>query len=149
MEHEFLRKSARFVEGATATLEELRHRGIRLALVTNASPSVNVVLKTMDLDPLVDVVVISSEIGVRKPDPEIYLEALRRIDSEAVNAAFVGDGNDCELDGAKKLGMTTVWLRRDVVRAVTSEQSTLASADYTIDALSALPPLLLDEILPQ
>ncbi|HEX7527416.1 MAG TPA: HAD-IA family hydrolase, partial [Gaiellaceae bacterium] len=65
---------------------------------------------------LLDVLVFSDEVGVSKPDPEIFLRALEQIGVEPEHAMFVGDRLETDVQGAAKLGMTTVqalWFAAD------------------------------------
>jgi putative hydrolase of the HAD superfamily len=48
----------------------------------------------------------SCETGLRKPDPEAYLVAVRALGVDAGACVFVGDGGSHELTGASALGMT-------------------------------------------
>jgi putative hydrolase of the HAD superfamily len=141
-EHRHVRTSSRLYPDSLETLARLRAHGFALGLVTNASPSVWEVIRSKDLTPHLNCIVVSSQIGIRKPDPRIYLHALHLLDVGAAEAAFVGDGNDQELDGAKAVGMTTIWINRVGFRPVVSEQSTPMSVDYEIKRLSQIPGLL-------
>jgi epoxide hydrolase-like predicted phosphatase len=78
--------------------------GVRTALVSNSWSRGDY---DEDLDALFDAVVLSGELGVRKPDPEIYRTALERLDVAPGRCVFVDDlgGN---LKPAKALGMTTI-----------------------------------------
>jgi putative hydrolase of the HAD superfamily len=63
-----------------------------------------------------DVMVFSTEVGVRKPDPAIFLDALGRLGVDPVDALFVGDRLDVDVHGAANVGMTTVqalWFNAD------------------------------------
>jgi putative hydrolase of the HAD superfamily len=64
------------------------------------------------IDPLFDDLVISSEVGLRKPDPAIYELAASRLGLEPAQCVFVDDlpGN---LKPARALGMATVVHRHD------------------------------------
>jgi putative hydrolase of the HAD superfamily len=62
------------------------------------------------MDGLVDVLVFSSEVGLRKPDPRIYLLACRGLGVAPTDCVFVGDGNHRELSGAAAVGMTSVLI---------------------------------------
>jgi putative hydrolase of the HAD superfamily len=77
-------------------------QGIRTALVSNSWRA-----EDYDVDHLFDAIVLSGELGVRKPDPAIYLEAARRLGVAPEACVFVDDlgGN---LQPAKALGMTTI-----------------------------------------
>ena len=54
--------------------------------------------------------VFSVEVGICKPDPEIYLTACRRLGVEPQECVYVGDGGSRELTGAAAVGMTPVRL---------------------------------------
>jgi putative hydrolase of the HAD superfamily len=68
------------------------------------------------LAPLLDVLVFSEEVGAAKPEPEIFRHALDQLGVEPVNAMFVGDRLETDVQGAANLGMTTVqalWFTAD------------------------------------
>ncbi|MGH3119123.1 MAG: HAD family hydrolase [Gaiellales bacterium] len=102
-----------------ALLEALRARGLRLALVSNtASPQwlLQPVLERQGLVDRVDVIVLSSEIGKRKPHPAIFERALKELVVPAEAALFVGDRLEADVVGASRVGMKTVqalWFRAD------------------------------------
>jgi putative hydrolase of the HAD superfamily len=104
-----------------ALLEALRARGLRLALVSNtASPDwlLRPVLERQGLVERVDAVVLSSEVGKRKPHPAIFERALAEVGAAPDEAVFVGDRLDTDVLGASRAGMTTVqalWFRADEV----------------------------------
>ena len=54
-----------------------------------------------------DTLVISSEAGVMKPDPEIYKIALERTQTSPVQAVFIDDFIE-NVEGARKLGMHAI-----------------------------------------
>ena len=65
---------------------------------------------------LVDAVVLSGEVGARKPEPAIFEAALAALGVDAAAALFVGDRLVDDVAGAAAVGMTTVqalWFRVD------------------------------------
>ena len=102
-----------------ALLDALRRRGLRLALVSNtASPEwlLRPVLERQGLVERVDAVVLSSEVGKRKPHPAIFERALEELGVRAPEALFVGDRLQADVAGASLVGMRTVqalWFRAD------------------------------------
>ena len=102
-----------------ALLESLRGHGLKLALVSNAFDPGWLLqrdLEQMGLAERLDFAVFSSEIGKRKPHPEIFRRALDAIGAEPERALFVGDRLYEDVRGAGELGMTTVqavWFRAD------------------------------------
>ena len=102
-----------------ALLEALRSRGFKLGLVSNtASPKwlLEPILERQGIAERVDEVVLSSEVGKRKPHPAIFEAALRRLGVDARDTLFVGDRLDADVLGASRVGMKTVqavWFRAD------------------------------------
>mgnify|MGYP003946096561 CR=1 FL=1 len=119
-EHEVWRPAHQVLGSAQAMLDSLRGRGIKTGLVANSWPEPARVLRRdveeSGLADLLDVLVFSAEVGVRKPDPEIFLHALRVLGVDPIDAMFVGDGLETDVQGAADVGMTTVqalWFRAD------------------------------------
>ncbi|MCA9727137.1 MAG: HAD family hydrolase [Candidatus Eisenbacteria bacterium] len=92
------------------TLQELRRRGLRLALVSNADHGEVAGWSACPLAGLFDAEIFSCHVGMVKPEPEIYFEALKRIDLTADECLFVGDGGSNELVGARTVGLETVMV---------------------------------------
>jgi len=61
---------------------------------------------------LFDALIESSKIGIRKPDPRIYLACCEALGVEPHEAVFVGDGANDELDGARRVGMEAILIHR-------------------------------------
>jgi putative hydrolase of the HAD superfamily len=102
-----------------ALLEALRARGLKLALVSNtASPKwlLQPILERQGIAERIDAIVLSSEVGKRKPHPAIFERALSELDVDASDALFVGDRLEADVLGAARVGMKTiqaVWFRAD------------------------------------
>ncbi|HEV8461628.1 MAG TPA: HAD-IA family hydrolase [Gaiellaceae bacterium] len=111
-EHAVWRPAFGVLESAQALLDSLRRRGIKTGIVANSWPDPGRVLRedveSYGLASLLDVVVFSDDLGVSKPDPEIFLHALRTIGVEPEAAMYVGDGLVNDVQGAARVGMTTV-----------------------------------------
>ncbi|HWQ22172.1 MAG TPA: HAD family hydrolase, partial [Clostridia bacterium] len=69
-------------------------------------------LAASGLTQLLDVVVISGDIGVEKPDPRIFDHALQLLDLTAKQCLFVGDSIILDDAGARNVGMDFCWYRR-------------------------------------
>ena len=81
--------------------------------------------------------VFSSEVGVRKPDPRIFEEALRRIGAAAPETVFVGDRLYDDVSGAQAVGMRTVQTRQ-----FRQEDDPTYAPDAVIGHLRELPEVL-------
>lgn len=95
-------------------LAELK-RGYRLAVVSNFdyAPTCRAILEREGIGQLFDTIVISDEVGWRKPKPVIFETALRRMGLRPAEALFVGDRADIDVLGARGVGMPTVWINRE------------------------------------
>src|SRR5204863_5899023 len=100
------------VDGALETISELRRRGFRIGLITVCAEEVPALWSETAFHGLFDAEVFSCSVGLRKPDPRIYLLACEQLEVEPHEALFVGDGANDELAGAERVGMTAVLLER-------------------------------------
>jgi putative hydrolase of the HAD superfamily len=100
------------VPGALETITELRDRRLRIGLITVCSDDVVALWPQTAFHGLFDSEVFSCSVGLRKPDPRIYLLACEQLGVEPKEAMFVGDGANDELAGAERVGMTAVLLER-------------------------------------
>jgi putative hydrolase of the HAD superfamily len=110
---------------ALAVLDELRAAGVRLAIVSNAASHSEVLLDRFGFRDRVSATAMSWSVGVLKPDPLIYRIALDALGVPPGQAAYVGDGGDAELLGARRLGLRTVLVERGLPHS----QSARADAD--------------------
>jgi HAD superfamily hydrolase (TIGR01549 family) len=86
-----------------------------LAVVSNFdyTPTARHVLEREGVADLFETVVVSDEVGWRKPKPVIFELALRRLGIDAKQALFVGDRADIDVVGAQGVGMPVAWINRE------------------------------------
>lgn len=96
---------------ALPVLRDLRARGLRLGVLSNAGVDVRQVLDRSGMSPLLDAVVVSHEVGAVKPDPRIFERALELLGTGAGRTLMVGD-NPHDDAGAARLGIRTLLLPR-------------------------------------
>jgi putative hydrolase of the HAD superfamily len=119
-EHAAWRPARALVGSAHALLESLRGRGLRLGVVANTWPDpprlVRRELDELGVTSRVDAIVLSGEVGWRKPHPAIFARAAAELEIALENSLFVGDRLADDVQGAAAVGMTTVqalWFRVD------------------------------------
>ncbi len=96
------------IPGAVEAVLELR-RGYRLAVVSNTTSRMPlVIIREMGLSDVFDAVVLSRDVGWRKPHPRIFGEALKALRVEAWEAVHVGDSPESDVTGAKAVGMRAI-----------------------------------------
>lgn len=91
-------------------LTEIRARGLKIALISNAGLDE---IEAWDESPLAeyfDAVVVSCREGLMKPDPAIYELTSERLGIPCEACLFVGDGGSREHEGARKAGMQTLLI---------------------------------------
>ena len=120
---------------AEAILRALRRRGYRLGVIANQQPGTEQRLLEWNLLQFFDVIAASAEVGAAKPDPGLFLWALRHADCAPQNAAMIGDRIDNDILPAKALGMKTVRILSGPSAAYRPADD---PADRTISSLSDL-----------
>jgi HAD superfamily hydrolase (TIGR01509 family) len=90
--------------GARRACTSLRDAGLSLAIVSNWDIGLREHLDRLGLADTVDAIVTSAEVGAQKPAPDVFLEALTRLDVAPDDAVHVGDG-DADAAGAAAAGM--------------------------------------------
>jgi FMN phosphatase YigB (HAD superfamily) len=112
----------------------------RLAVVSNFdyAPTVRGILGASGVASLFGTVVVSDEVGWRKPKRVIFERALDRLGVAARDALFVGDRADIDVAGAHAVGMDAVWINR----AGDSLPTGLGPPEYEIRDLAELPAIV-------
>lgn len=119
---------------AAPALAALRARGLRLVSVSNWDCSLPEVLDRVGLLNALDEVVFSAGAGARKPEPEIFRQALELVECGPHEALHVGDNPEEDVAGARAAGIRTLLLDRDGVRVPTTE-ATITSLERIVDHL--------------
>jgi putative hydrolase of the HAD superfamily len=94
-----------------ATLDSLKGEGFLLGLITNGRIAVQEPkIAAMNLSRWLDPILISEAAGMEKPDPRIFEIALKKLGVSAAETWFVGDHPFFDMEGARGVGMTGVWI---------------------------------------
>ena len=111
-----------------------------LGVVSNFYGNLDFVLSDLRLKNLFDVLIDSTLVGVKKPDPQIFQIALNRLGSNPSDTFVIGDSYDRDIQPAKKLGCKTIWLDR---KSWTRPKDT-SDADYKISSIKEVESILLN-----
>ena len=114
-----LASEAQLLDGALEFLNDLNDAGYPWAVVTNGKKFQVTKLECSGLVEVVPFAIVSRLFGADKPDPKIYLEAVRRLkltfdgidDIQPSEILFVGDNPYTDITGADSVGMKTAWIR--------------------------------------
>ena len=133
----------RALDGAAALLTALRPHA-RIVIVTN-----NLLDEQQDklaycgLAPMVDALVASEDVGVSKPDPEIFRIALGRAGVAADRAVMVGDSWVNDISGACGAGIRAVWFNPE--RSPRPMEPAGVAEIHSLEPAAAVVPLLLGD----
>jgi putative hydrolase of the HAD superfamily len=98
-------------EDVLLVLEELRHAGLRIAVVSNGIRDLDAFVAHHRLD--VDAIVDSRSHGRVKPHPTIFQAALAALAVAPEDAVMVGDSLEEDVEGARALGMRAILIDRE------------------------------------
>lgn len=99
------------IPGTGAMLESVK-REYRLGLLSNFThaPAVRKIIDQTGLAPFFDVVLISGELGYRKPYPLVFDRLVEGLKVERNLVLFVGDDIEADITGAARAGLQSVWM---------------------------------------
>ena len=98
----------RLVPGTMELLEYLKPK-YHLHLITNGFEEVQDTKLTLSgMKPYFETLTVSEEVGVKKPNPEIFQYALRKAHATAEESLMIGDEMAVDIDGARAAGIDTV-----------------------------------------
>jgi putative hydrolase of the HAD superfamily len=112
-----------------ATLAAVRERGWRLGIVTNGPPMQERVVDNAGLRSLVDTVCVSAVLGLRKPDPAIFVLAAERCGTRPEGNWMIGDSPGHDIAGSLAAGMHAGWIARGRAWTGAAEPPTLTVDD--------------------
>lgn len=82
-----------------------------MVLVSNFYGNISVVLQEFGLDGIFAEVIESAVVGIRKPDPQIFLLGVDALGMKPEEVTVVGDSLEKDIIPAKRAGCHTVWLK--------------------------------------
>lgn len=111
-----MKESKRFgwveIEGARKTLLQIKNKGIKIGLISNWDNSCRQVLKKNNLLDIFDHIVISSEVGIKKPKKEIFNLAFEMGQTSAEKSIYVGDNYYDDVIGSTNVGMDCILINQ-------------------------------------
>lgn len=122
------------------TLSVLR-KTFKIGLISNFTCSnyIHKTLKTLGLSDSFDCVIVSEDVGWRKPHPKIFKRFLEALNVKAEETLFVGDELESDMLGAKEIGMKTAQIVDDDYQ---EPLGNVVKPDFIIHSLSDLKTIL-------
>lgn len=101
------------VPGVARVLIQLKEQ-VDLALICNTGrtpgSTARIILERLGLKQHFSHLLFSNEVGVAKPHPEIFRQALAALGIQPQEAVHIGDDPRTDVRGARDIGMRTAWL---------------------------------------
>jgi putative hydrolase of the HAD superfamily len=125
---------------AIETLEDLRRRGYRLALITNGSGYIQQAkIEKFKLAPYFDNILIEGVFGCGKPDRRVFLHTMEKLGVSASDAWMVGDDLEFDIAPCNALGIYALWVDG---KGDGLPENAAARPDVIIRDISEIPGLL-------
>ena len=105
-------------EGADALLRNLKGRGYRLALLSNADGRTRGILEGLGLAPYLEQVILSCEVGFEKPDVRLFRGAEKILGATPAEILHVGDSQRNDGEGPRAAGWRALVIGRDIDKLV-------------------------------
>ncbi|PPA70615.1 HAD family hydrolase [Jeotgalibacillus proteolyticus] len=139
---EYRRNNPVLYEETFDVLDVLQKKGLRLLLLTNGAPSLQLekLAITPELVPYFDHIVISGNYGFGKPDASLFEHTLRLMDLPAEDVWMVGDNKKTDILGANRTEIKSVWINHHNLDEARSEEDGVPN--YTIRRLKELLTLI-------
>lgn len=117
-------------------LEHLQHQNLAMGLITNGFTALQYSnIKSLGIENYFSTILISEQEGIKKPDPQMFMRAVERLDVKLSESMYVGDHPVNDVQASRKVGMTAVWKRDPYWNAP-------VPADFIIDDLFELVPII-------
>lgn len=122
------------------TLRRLKEQGYRIALVSNYAHTgvLHDALTRLGIREPFDALVVSGDVGYVKPHPRMFEAAVEALGVTKDEAVMVGNDLECDVSGAKRAGLRTIWTPYPRV----APPPTHPDADVVVQRLSEIPDLL-------
>ncbi|TLS37527.1 HAD family hydrolase [Pseudalkalibacillus caeni] len=94
-------------------MKELLHRlgdKYKLGIITNGREATQLPsIKSLGIETIFEIILISETEGVKKPDPQIFRRAAELLDCDISECLYIGDHPFNDVEGAKQAGMKAIW----------------------------------------
>jgi putative hydrolase of the HAD superfamily len=130
--------------GIYNVLGELRQMGYRLSIVSNAGDDANVqrLLDRCSLRSYFDPILVSAAVGLRKPNPAVFLMVLQAWQIQPREAVMIGDTLAADILGAQNAGLHQIWLTAEADTPANRAHAGAILPEATARSLYELPELI-------
>ncbi|MBJ8111351.1 HAD family hydrolase [Bacillus cereus group sp. N6] len=93
-------------------LQRLTEQNIKIGIITNGFTDFQMNnLRALNIHTYTNTILVSEAEGIKKPHPEIFERALKKLDVKAIECLYVGDHPENDVLGSEQVGILGVWKR--------------------------------------
>lgn len=121
-------------------LEQLKRDQLALGMITNGYGHFQMdTIKALAIEHYFDVILVSEWAGMKKPDPQLFLNAIEKLNVLPHECVFIGDHPVNDVEGAQHVGMKGIWKK--------DKQWQHVQADAIVEDLLEIP-IFIDSFSP-
>ena len=122
-------------------LEYLKSKGYKLGIIANQKKGLEKRLDEFGILKCFELVIASEEVGISKPDKEIFIITISKVNCIPQECVMIGDRLDNDIIPAKQIGMKTIWIRQGL--AIYQDiKLGIKHADYVVSSLKEIKEIL-------
>ena len=122
-------------------LEYLKSKGYKLGIIANQKKGLEKRLDEFGILKCFELVIASEEVGISKPDKEIFIITISKVNCIPQECVMIGDRLDNDIIPAKQIGMKTIWIRQGL--AIYQDiKLGIKHADYVVNSLKEIKEIL-------
>lgn len=129
-------------------LKSLKEQNIKIGLITNCYFEERDIIKNSVLNDYFDVMCMSCELGMKKPDVRIFHKCMEDLGLEPAECLYIGDGGSLELETAKSVGMyplQATWYLKDEWKQPARRKPEFAQAESPLDVIATINKISREE----
>lgn len=116
-------------------LEDLKNNNIALGMITNGFTRFQLDnIEALGIEKYFQVILVSEAEGMKKPNPEIFLKALSKLEVKPSESIYIGDHPKNDVEAAQTIGMKAIWKK--------NEEFSMKEADAIIENYLELPLII-------
>lgn len=102
----------RLFNDVAESLEKLKSMGLRMGIISNFAPTLRNILQVRGILDYFDPIIVSTEVGLEKPNPLIFRLALAESGLEAKDVLYIGDHEQNDIWASAQAGIDSVKINR-------------------------------------
>lgn len=96
---------------AVKLIQRLKRAGLKVALISNTEAALTRIdLYDVGMESVFELIILSSDIGIEKPDPRIFLKALNELHLTPDEVVYIGDNQIDDIQGSAAAGIRSILI---------------------------------------